>query len=533
MLKILLKKQMTEIFRAYFYDAKKNRKRSPLSVALLFVMYALLVVGFLGGLFAFLAVTLCAPMVSAGMGWVYFTLMGLLSIAMGAFGSVFNTFSALYLPKDNDLLLSLPIPVRSIILSRLLGVYLLGLMYSGVVMLPAVIVYLILAPFSVSTLIGCLLLLVLISLIVLILSCALGWLVAKISLKLKNKSFITVIISLVFIGVYYFCYFKAQTLISELIANLDSYAQKLKGAAYPLYLFGRIGEGDWLAMLTVGAVVVVLFALTCLLLSHSYLRIATSGGKSDRVRYREERSKSKSVAGALLGKEFGRFTSSANYMLNCGMAILFLLILAVFVFIKGDVMTAIIAELAPEDNGVLLAVFSCTAICAAASMNDMVVPSVSLEGKNLWLLQSLPVTPWQVLRAKLSVQWILTAPATLICSVCVVVALRIPPAWAAVVLILPQLCVLLAALFGLFLGLKMPNLTWTSEITPIKQGANVMLALFFGWGYAVLFCGLYFLVGKMVGAPVYVTLFAALTLGASALLYRWLRKTGCRIFETL
>lgn len=28
MFRILLKKQMTEIFRAYFYDAKKNKKRS-------------------------------------------------------------------------------------------------------------------------------------------------------------------------------------------------------------------------------------------------------------------------------------------------------------------------------------------------------------------------------------------------------------------------------------------------------------------------------------------------------------------------
>ena len=62
--------------------------------------------------------------------------MGLLAVLLGAFGSVFNTYSGLYLSKDNDLLLSMPIPVRSIMVSRLLGVYLMGLMYSGVVMLP-------------------------------------------------------------------------------------------------------------------------------------------------------------------------------------------------------------------------------------------------------------------------------------------------------------------------------------------------------------------------------------------------------------
>ena len=37
----------------------------------------------------------------------------MLAIVLGAFGSVFNTYSSLYLAKDNDLLLSMPIPVRT------------------------------------------------------------------------------------------------------------------------------------------------------------------------------------------------------------------------------------------------------------------------------------------------------------------------------------------------------------------------------------------------------------------------------------
>ena len=74
--------------------------------------------------------------------------MGLLAVLLGAFGSVFNTYSGLYLAKDNDLLLSLPIPVRTVIASRLLGVYLMGLMYSAVVSVPAVIVYWIVGGFS-------------------------------------------------------------------------------------------------------------------------------------------------------------------------------------------------------------------------------------------------------------------------------------------------------------------------------------------------------------------------------------------------
>ena len=42
MLKILVKKQMAEIFRSYFYDSKKNKARSKGATAAYFVLFALL-----------------------------------------------------------------------------------------------------------------------------------------------------------------------------------------------------------------------------------------------------------------------------------------------------------------------------------------------------------------------------------------------------------------------------------------------------------------------------------------------------------
>ena len=60
--------------------------------------------------------------------------------------------------------------------------------------------------------------------------------------------------------------------------------------------------------------------------------------------------------------------------------------------------------------------------------------------------------------------------------------------------------VLLMALVGLFLGVKMPTLTWTNEIMPIKQGAPVVITLFGGFGYMVLlFVGFMLLPGWMLG----------------------------------
>ena len=152
----------------------------------------------------------------------------------------------------------------------------------------------------------------------------LGWAVAKISLRLKNKSFLTVLIALLFIAAYYFFYFKANDLIRSLLLNAQVYGEKIKGAAYGLYLFGRIGEGDWAAAAVWTAAAVFLSALVWKLMAGSFLKIATSSGNVEKHRYVERAVKARSPFSALLAKEFGRVTSSANYMLNAGLGILFI-----------------------------------------------------------------------------------------------------------------------------------------------------------------------------------------------------------------
>ena len=231
MLKLLVKKQFAEIFKSYFYNAKKNKMRSKWGIVGWFIFFFVIMVGVLGGIFTFLSLSFCGELVQAGMGWLYFLLMGIIAIVLGAFGSVFNTYSGLYLARDNDQLLSLPIPVQTIITARLLNVYLMGAMYSATVLLPALIVYWIIAGITAARVICGLLLFLIVTVIVLLLSCLLGWVVARISLRLKNKSFVTVLISLLFIGGYYFFYFKAADLVRDLIANAVVYGTKIKGAS--------------------------------------------------------------------------------------------------------------------------------------------------------------------------------------------------------------------------------------------------------------------------------------------------------------
>ena len=89
-------------------------------------------------------------------------------------------------------------------------------------------------------------------------------------------------------------------------------------------------------MLIVSAFVLALFAIMWLVISHGFIKIATSSSQIAKKKYRESATKEKSIGMTLLEKEFGRFTSSPNYMLNCGFGIIFMLALGVILLIKGN-----------------------------------------------------------------------------------------------------------------------------------------------------------------------------------------------------
>ena len=521
-----------DINRTFFQDRKTGKARSKASSTALIIGYALLIVVVLGGIFIAVALNACRPFVEAKLGWLYFDLFTLIAVALGVFGSVFNTYSGLYQAKDNDLLLSMPIPVRYILISRLLGVYLMGLMFSGAVIIPAIIAYFITAGFSFIALVGSLVLVTVISAIVMVLSCFLGWIIAKVSLKIKNKSFVTVAASLVFLGLYYFIYFKANEMLQWLVTNAGTVGAEIKASAYPLYMLGRIGEGDFLAMAVTVAVSVVLTALTYLVLSKSFLKIATGSSSVAKKAYVKKKAKSKSVRGALYGREMSRLLSSPTYMLNCALGTLIIVVGAVAVLIKGSwlisSLNAEIPELSP-----FIAPIVCALLCFMSTMNDLTAASVSLEGKSLWLVQSMPVTPWAVLRAKLELHVSITAVPLLLCGICACTVSKLSLVSSLSVLAMSVSYTVFFAALGLIINLKMPNLNWTSEVMAVKQSAGVLIVLLSGWFYVLALCGVFFLMRKTLSPEVLMLIFVCVTALLSAALIRYIKTKGTRIFASL
>lgn len=193
------------------------------------------------------------------------------------------------------------------------------------------------------------------------------------------------------------------------------------------------------------------------LISKSFLQVATATGKVSKVVYHKKTMKQESVTKALLFREFKHFTSSPGYMLNSGLGIFLMPICAVALLWKGRKIFTML-------NGMF----------------------GSQEGKSLWIAQSLPVTPRQVLRAKLDMQLILNSMPVMLCMICTAVVCPFKIGQFVMMILQVLSYVFVMAVFGLFMGVIKPVLTWTNELTPIKQSASVMITMFGGFGYTAL-----------------------------------------------
>ena len=533
MFKTLLKKQIYEVFKSWFYNARTNKKRSTLSTVLLIALFAVLFVGLIGGSITMVLITVCPVLVYADCGWLYYAYAGAAAVMFGAFGSIFSTYSGLYLSKDNDMLFSMPIPTRLIISSRLVSVYLMGLMYSAVISVPTAVVYLFFAPVTVLSLLGGIAFVLFTSLLVFVLSCSLGYIVARISVKLKNKSFVSVIIALVVIILYYFVYFKAAEWIESGLEKVMTIGASIKDEAYLMYLLGCFAEGEPLGLFCSAIVHFGLTYLTLFIISRSFMKIAIRSNTVSAVKGKRGKVKQSSPFIALVKKEAARFTSNATFMLNASFSEIMLLLLSVAVFFIKGPLIEILNEFTGGAGeswafGAMLAIN-----CMLCSVSLEVVPSVSLEGKTIWQVKCLPIDTSLILKAKMAFQILLASPFTLLLSVCSSIALA-QNAWQVVaMLLLPQVVVILTTEIGLILAVRTANLNWTNEIVPIKQDINILFAMLFDFLTAVLIFAPYFLVMELISIEVY-SLFATVVFAIICVLVYELTENGLKkCFERL
>ena len=68
-----------KLIRGYFFNPKTGKRRSGGALAAMLCCFGFLMIAVLGGMLALLSYVLCAPLHAAGLGWMYFAMMGLLA----------------------------------------------------------------------------------------------------------------------------------------------------------------------------------------------------------------------------------------------------------------------------------------------------------------------------------------------------------------------------------------------------------------------------------------------------------------------
>ena len=171
-------------------------------------------------------------------------------------------------------------------------------------------------------------------------------------------------------------------------------------------------------------------------------------------------------------------------------------------------------------------------VCALSAMNFITACSVSLEGENIWVLQTMPIKEWDILFAKLSLHCLLTLPGTLFCGVSAAILLQAEGA-SILAVVLGCVYVLFTAVLGLIINLKFPDLHWTNETVAVKQGVSTLCAMLGNMATVFILVGGYFLFGQYLQTWLYLTICVCLLVAAMVMGVLWLQKRGAKIFRSL
>lgn len=477
MIKVLLKKQVAESLSAFTVNRKNGYKRSKTTLAVYLILFAYLIAVFCK-MFYSLACSFFSSPAFFGNEWLGFALMAMISVAFGVFVGAFSAYSTIYEPKDNDLLLSMPIKPQCILAARLLNCYAAAFFIQALVLVPTALAYVADNALTVGFALLFAVALLFLPLLTLTLSCALGYLLALAMAHVTNKSFVTTLLSLVFLAAYYYIYFQAQKYINYVFDNSAAVGATVKTAFFPFYCMGRAVLGDFKNLLLFLAISVLPFSGIYALLSASFIKLATAKRGKRKKQYVAGNVKSASPFAALFRKEVSHFLHSSVYLLNTGMPSLLMIVAAAFAVIKSDDLTLLCRELSVAFGDSALTLIFCGILGGLVSLGTITAPSVSLEGNYIYVLKSMPVSGFTVAASKVALHLLFTSVPSFLLSVVILVISKLDAPHSFLLIVFSQAFPLFTACLGLILNFKLPNFTWTNESVAVKQSASVVISMF-------------------------------------------------------
>ena len=201
-----------------------------------------------------------------------------------------------------------------------------------------------------------------------------------------------------------------------------------------------------------------------------------------------------------------------------------------FVIIKKDMFTVIFANIDMAQN-----IIASLLICAAIFLIGMIYftsATISIEGKTLWILRSLPMSSKDILVSKLKVHIYSTLPVSVLLWIAINVACYVNWAFVIYSFLIIAVYTLLTANIGMIENLRHPILDWTDEAVAVKSGMSVLFTMFINM--AIVFLPLLLII-VLSAIDLWITLaiwlvIAGALAGAS---YAWIVTRGVKRFEKI
>jgi|GEM_PF-535128 len=446
--------------------------------------------------------------------------------------------------KDFDLTMSLPVNSFIVILSRLTMLYLLNLAVSAIVFIPSMIIYSSYGNPTPHGMIMYVIAMFLAPMIPMIVIIIVASLVMSVASRFRYRNLIAIILVLVALAAYIYFVFSMSINVDadvdtdmlaqfQLGADLGNVINDVVGQFYApaAWLASGINNADWLAfgffaLVSLG-VPVLYIAITSKFYIAINSRMSSHGKKSN---FKLGTLQSSSPFQAMFKRELKRLTSNVTYMLNALIGPLMTIVLCVAFAVVGvnGILDFIGVDeyISADELSVAMNYIARVAPVAMLFFVGIFPPScvaLSLEGKNRWIMCSLPVSAITILKSKMAVSLAVSLPTVIICSLALTIALTPDILTTIFLFAVPIAYSVFISVFGMYINVKFPRYDWPSEYQLMKGGtASTLITIITGMvSTALLILIAILLIMHIILVKIFIL---GLLIAASAVLYALLKK---------
>lgn len=455
------------------------------------------------------------------------TLCAMTVSAMGLFLTLLRSTGYMFAFKEYDMLMAMPFSVKDVVACKFLYMYIKSMPTLLCMVVPLYVTYGIYAKVGILLWVIGLFLLILLPVIPMIAATGIGSLIAKAGTGFKHKKLAQTIFTFIIVIPFFFTRFivekfaKDHQALEETVESIANFTGS-SGKYYPLIRWFDLAVREKKILYAVLVVVAtaLIFEAFFYVLSIFYRRInsdLSKGGEHAKVKKNDY--KKRSMVNAIAYKEVKRFLGSTAYSVNCGMGqILVVLIGVAALVVKADTLIQTVLQGAPVTKEMLVPAIPFI-IYFMIGMVATTTCSPSLEGKNYWILQSLPIDTFDIYKGKMLFNIYATVPIALFGTLCLCISFRAGVIDSILNLLLITCLCMFSTAWGCVCGVKHMKLNWENEIEVIKQGAAVTIYMLPNMFACMILVVASVALSTMIDSKLVVIIFTAVALFLAALSY--------------